>query len=373
MTETELTIRNNLIKQDKWLFFALLSLIIIGIITIFSAAAGFSGRGTDYVVRQLIIACVSLAAFTVVIAVGHEKIFEMAYQIYFIILLVLLFTIFFAPQVTGSRRWLVIAGWGLQPSEFAKVVICLGLSKYLNRNPPITIKSYIGAFLFVLPIFLLILMQPDLGSSMVFIVITLCAVFVAGAPKRYLFATIALGILALPIGWIFLKEYQKVRLLIFLDPAADPLGAGYSVMQSRITIGSGGLWGKGYLEGMQSKLHFLPEAHTDFIFSVYCEEFGFIGSLIVLTVFCFLFLRILQTGLKSRDTRSKILVTCISAWIWFQMFESIGMSMGILPVTGLPLPLLSYGGSSMVSILVALALVSSIHISNIKSYKIEAV
>ena len=372
MTETELTIRNNLTRQDRWLFFALSSLIIIGIITVFSAAAGFSGRGTDYVIRQLIIASVSMAAFTTVIAIGHEKIFEMAYQIYFIIFLVLLFTIFFAPQVMGSRRWFVIAGWGFQPSEFAKVVVCLGLSKYLNRNPPITIKSYLGALLFVFPIFLLVLKQPDLGSSMVFIVIAFSAVFVAGAPKRYLFATIALGVSVLPIAWNFLKEYQKNRLLIFLDPTADPLGAGYSVMQSRITIGSGGLWGKGYLEGMQSKLHFLPEAHTDFIFSVFCEEFGFIGSLIVLSIFCLLFLRILQAGVKSRDTRSKILVTCISAWIWFQMFESIGMSMGILPVTGLPLPFFSYGGSSMVSVLIALGLVSSIHISNIKIYKIEA-
>jgi rod shape determining protein RodA len=372
MTETELTIRNNLVKQDKWLFFALSSLIIIGIITIFSAASGFAGRGTEYVVRQLIIACVSMVAYMVVIAIGHEKIFELTYQIYFIMLLVLLFTVFFAPQVMGSRRWFVIAGWGFQPSELAKVVACLALSKYLYRNPPITIKSYLGALFFVFPIFFLILMQPDLGSSMVFIVIAFSAVYIAGSPKRYIFGTIALGISVLPIGWHFLKEYQKNRLLIFLDPAADPLGAGYSVMQSRITIGSGGLWGKGYLEGMQSKLHFLPEAHTDFIFSVFCEEFGFIGSLFILSAFCLLFFRVLQAGMRSRDTRSKILVTCISAWLWFQMFESIGMSMGILPVTGLPLPLLSYGGSSMVSVLIALGLVSSIHISNIKIYKVEA-
>jgi rod shape determining protein RodA len=140
-------------------------------------------------------------------------------------------------------------------------------------------------------------------------------------------------------------------------------------MQSRIAVGSGGLWGKGYLEGMQSKLYFLPEAHTDFIFSVFSEEFGFIGSLIILSLFCFLFFRILQAGAKSREIRSKILVTCVSAWVWFQMFQSIGMSMGLLPITGLPLPLLSYGGSSMISVLIALGLVSSIHSSNVKFYK----
>jgi rod shape determining protein RodA len=372
MTESELSIRDKLLKQDKWLFVAFSSLIFIGIITIFSAAAGFSGRGTAYVARQLFIVGVSMTAFLSVVAIGYEKIFEEIYPIYFLLIIVLLFTLLFASPIMGSKRWIVIAGWSVQPSEFAKVVVCLGLSKYLSRNPPTTIKSYIGALLFVFPVIFLVLIQPDLGSTLVFIVITFCAVFVAGSPKRYIFSTMVLGISALPIGWKFLKEYQKSRLLIFLDPAVDPLGAGYSVMQSRITIGSGGLWGKGYLEGMQSKLHFLPEAHTDFIFSVFCEEFGFVGSLIVLSLFCFLLLRICKAGIKSRDTRTKILVTSIAAWIWFQMFQSIGMSMGILPVTGLPLPLFSYGGSSMVSILIAFGLVTSIHSSNIKFYRLEA-
>ena len=372
MTETELSTRDKLLKQDKWLFAALCCLIFTGIMTIFTAAAGFSGNGIAYSSRQLFVVTVSIIAFMAVIAIGHEKIFEYAYPIYFSVVFILLFTLLFAPRSMGSHRWFTIAGWGIQPSEFSKVAVCLGLSKYLSRNPPITLKSYLGALLFVFPSAFLVFIQPDLGSTMVFIAITLTAVFVSGAHKRYIFATLVLGISFIPIGWNFLREYQKNRLLVFLDPGIDPLGAGYSVMQSRIAIGSGGLWGKGYLEGMQSKLRFLPEAHTDFIFSVFSEEFGFVGSLVILSLFCFLFIRILMAGMKSRDSRSKILVTCISAWIWFQMFESIGMSMGLLPVTGLPLPLFSYGGSAMVSVLVALGFVSSIHISNIKFYKIEA-
>ena len=369
MTETELSIRDKLSKQDKWLFAVICSLIIIGIVTIFTAASGLSGRGSFYAARQFVAGFVSIVAFMAVIVVGYEKIFEVAYPIYFFMIFVLLLTIFFAPKNMGSQRWFTIAGWSFQSSEYAKVALCLGLSKYLSRNPPVTVKSYLGAFLFVSPAVFLVLIQPDLGSAMVFVMIIMSAVFAAGAPKRYISGTIALFISFVPIGWSFLKEYQKNRLLVFLDPTIDPLGAGYNVIQSRIAIGSGGVWGKGYLEGMQSKLRFLPEAHTDFIFSVYSEEFGFVGSLIVLSLFCFLFLRILQAGIKSRDIRAKILVTCVSAWIWFQMFESIGMSMGLLPVTGLPLPLFSYGGSSMLSILTALGLVSSIHSSNTKFYK----
>ncbi|MCL2767167.1 MAG: rod shape-determining protein RodA [Synergistaceae bacterium] len=369
MTETELSIRDKLIKQDKWLLVVVCILIIIGIITIFSAESGFSGRGATYARRQFVAALVSIAVFLTVITVGCEKIFEAAYFIYFLLIFLLLLTILFAPKSMGSQRWLTLAGLSIQPSEYAKIAISLGLSKYLSRNPPLTIKSYLGVFLFASPVIILVFMQPDLGSTMVFIAITLSAVFIAGAPKRYVFGTMAFFISFIPIGWQFLKEYQKNRLLVFFDPAIDPLGAGYNAIQSRIAVGSGGVWGKGYLEGMQSKLRFLPEARTDFIFSVFSEEFGFVGSLVVLSLFCFLFLRILQAGIKSRDIRSKVLVTCVCAWIWFQMFESIGMSMGLLPVTGLPLPLFSYGGSSMVSILTALGLVSSIHSSNLKFYK----
>jgi rod shape determining protein RodA len=178
-----------------------------------------------------------------------------------------------------------------------------------------------------------------------------------------------LGALSFPFLWMFFKDYQKMRLLVFLDPTRDPLGAGYNVIQSRIAVGSGSFLGKGFLQGLQSKLRFLPEPHTDFIFSVYAEEFGFLGSALLLFFFGVVFTRMISAGMKNRDVRAKLVIAGITAWIWFQMFEGIGMSMGLMPVTGLTLPFLSYGGSSLLSLSIALGLVGSICVDSAKPYK----
>jgi rod shape determining protein RodA len=164
----------------------------------------------------------------------------------------------------------------------------------------------------------------------------------------------------LPVGWYFLKGYQKQRLMVFVDPSLDPLGAGYNVIQSRIAVGSGSIWGKGFLQGTQSKLRFLPEPHTDFIFSVFSEECGFIGGVIVLAIFSLLFWRTISIAIKTKDKQAKVMIAALTAWIWFQVFECVGMSMGLLPVTGLPLPLLSYGGSALVATSAALGLIASV-------------
>lgn len=371
MEEGALSARENLRQQDRWLLAAAICLMSIGLVSIFTAASGFSGRGMVYVARQSLAIAVSLIVLFVVVAIGYERIFKHAYVYYAITVFLLLLTVFAAPRTAGSRRWLTIGTWGIQASEFAKVTLALAMSKYLSRNPIETLGSYLGALLVAAPTIILVLIQPDLGSSIVLLAIVFIAIFISGAPQKYLWGTALTFLAALPTAWFFMKEYQRNRILVFLDPAMDPLGAGYNVIQSRIAVGSGGFWGKGFLEGMQSKLRFLPEAHTDFIFSVYSEEFGFIGALVVLFLFFFLFSRILQAGLKSRDVRAKILVGCVSAWIWFQMFESIGMSMGLMPVTGLTLPLFSYGGSSLLSILIALGIVSSVHSSNVKIYELS--
>ena len=188
---------------------------------------------------------------------------------------------------------------------------------------------------------------------------------------KYLGVLVGAGTGMLPFAWLFLRDYQKMRLLVFLDPMQDRLGSGYNVIQSRIAVGSGGLWGKGFLQGLQSKLRFLPEPHTDFIFSVYAEEFGFWGSTVLLLLFGLIFARIIKAGLRSRDIRGKFLVAGVAAWIWFQVFEGIGMSMGIMPVTGIPLPFLSYGGSSLFSLFIGLGLVSSVYAGTAKPYKLE--
>jgi rod shape determining protein RodA len=202
--------------------------------------------------------------------------------------------------------------------------------------------------------------------------VTLGILFAAGAPKKYIGTLMAIALICLPVGWHFLKEYQKLRLLVFINPYLDPLGAGYNVIQSRIAVGAGGLWGKGFLKGTQSKLYFLPEPHTDFIFSVFAEEFGFVGAVSIVALFGFLLYRLLRTAKLTKDKRAKMYIVGISAWIWFQVVESIAMSMGLAPVTGLPLPLLSYGGSSLVSISVAFAIVQSIYASTKKQYKLTS-
>lgn len=371
MTESGLSARENLKQQDRWLLAAAVCLMLIGLVSIFSAASGFTGKGTTYVIRQLVSIGVALVAFSIVVAVGYERAFKGAYIYYGITIFLLFLTLIFAQRTSGSKRWLMLGNWGIQVSEYTKITLSLAISKYLSRNPADTLGGYFGALLVGAPAILLVLIQPDLGSAIVLAAILFIALFISGTPRKYLLYTLGSGLVFLPSAWIFLKEYQKNRLLVFIDPGVDPLGAGYNVIQSRIAVGSGGLWGKGFLEGMQSKLRFLPEAHTDFIFSVYSEEFGFVGALVVLLLFAFLFYRIILAGIRSRDVRAKILAGCISGWIWFQMFESIGMSMGLMPVTGLTLPLFSYGGSSLLSILVAIGLISSVHSSNVKIYELS--
>lgn len=355
---------------DKWLFGSVVLLICWGIFCIYSAASGGTGRGMEYARRQIGWAMVACVACWTILLVGYRRFMDWAYPIYVFTLLVLLLTLFLAPKVKGAQRsWVAFGFLRFQPSEFAKISLAMVLAKYLSRYPPLSLKTFLGGLAVASPAILLILAQPDLGSALVYVVITFAALFVAGAPLKYLAAIMGAAIGMLPFAWLFLKEYQKLRLLVFIDPARDPLGAGYNVIQSRIAVGSGGFWGKGFLQGLQSKLRFLPEAHTDFIFSVYAEEFGFWGTTLLLLIFGILFTRILTAGLKNRDIRGKILVAAIASWIWFHMFESIGMSMGLMPVTGIPLPFLSYGGSSLVAISIALGLAGSVHAGSSKPYK----
>ena len=301
------------------------------------------------------------------LAIGHERLLDAAYPIFALTLLLLLVTPVLAPKVKGAQSWISVGGFRFQPSEFAKISLILMMSKFLSRHPPLNFKAFLGGLGVMSVPVLLVLMQPDAGSALVYVVIVFGMLFAAGAPMMYLGGLIGSGLAAAPFVVMFgLKEYQRMRLLVFVDPMRDPLGAGYNVIQSRIAVGSGGFWGKGFMNGLQSKLRFLPEPHTDFIFSVCSEEFGFMGDCVLLILFAVLFCRITGSGIKSRDRRAKILSAGVAVWIWFQMFESIGMSIGLMPVTGLPLPFLSYGGSSLLAIAIALGLVGSVYVEGIK-------
>ena len=362
-------LKEDLAALDKLLHGSLLLLVFLGVACIFSAGSGNAGQGGTYATRQLGWLVVSCAAYIVVLIVGYRTFMDLAYPIYALTLALLLFTLLTTPSVKGAQRWISLGIVRFQPSDFAKISLILILAKFLSRYPPLKLKTFLGGVLVGMPVLFLVLIQPDMGSALVYMVIILGVLFVAGAPMKYLFSIAGLGTAMLPMAWAFLKEYQKMRILVFLDPMRDPLGAGYNAIQSRIAVGSGSFWGKGFLQGLQSKLRFLPEPHTDFIFSVYAEEFGFWGATLLLLVFAVVFTRIIAAGLKSRDIRGKFIVAGVAVWIWFQMFESIGMSMGLMPITGLPLPFLSYGGSSLLSLSIALGLVASVYIGSVSPYK----
>lgn len=350
-------IRSNI---DLLMLFATMALFLFGIAAIYSASPNKALTFSSFAVRQLVWGGASAVVYVMVLKIGYQRFLDLAGPLFAVMVLVLVLLLTVGHTSKGSQSWFNLGFFRIQPSEMGKVVLALVLAQICFKLPPTDMKGIAVAVGLGGVMILLILLQPDLGSSLVYSVMLFAVLIAAGAPVKFL-SGIVISILAmLPAAWIFLKPYQKMRLMVFIDPTIDPQGAGYNVIQSRIAVGSGGLFGKGFLHGTQGKLHFLPEPHTDFIFSVFSEEFGFIGCLVVLILFTVLLLRMLSVAYYTRDTRGKLLTAGIVAWIWFQITESIGMSMGLLPVTGLPLPLFSYGGSSLLAVAIALALVQSV-------------
>lgn len=350
-------IRSNI---DLLMLFATIALFLLGIAAIYSASPNKAVTMSSFAVRQLVWGATSAVIYVMVLKIGYEKFLDLAGPLFGIMLAVLVLLLVVGHTSKGSQSWFNLGFLRFQPSEMGKVILALALAQVCFKLPPTDFKGIAAAVGLAGVMIVLILLQPDLGSSLVYSVMFFAVLVAAGAPVKFLSGIVVSILAMLPVAWMFLKPYQKMRLMVFLDPTIDPQGAGYNVIQSRIAVGSGGLFGKGFLHGTQGKLHFLPEPHTDFIFSVFSEEFGFIGCLIVLILFTVLLLRMLNVAYYTRDTRGKLLIAGIAGWIWFQITESIGMSMGLLPVTGLPLPLFSYGGSSLLAVAIALALVQSV-------------
>lgn len=354
---------------DLLLLLSAFALICVGLVVIYSAGGGPGTRGSMFASKQLVWTGISMIPFFIIIEKGFSKLMEWSYMIYLINLTLLVLVLFSGASVKGAQSWLSIGPFHLQPSEICKISLALVLSRHLCRYPPNKLSSFLGGLAVAAPAAILVLLQPDLGSTLVYCFMVLVALITSGTPWIYTGSLIACSLGMLPIAWNFLKGYQKLRLMVFLNPSIDPLGAGYNVIQSRIAVGSGGFLGKGFLEGLQSKLHFLPEPHTDFVFSVFAEEFGFLGTVFLLAIFGLLFCRMISIAIRAKDQRAKVFISMVAGWIWFQTVESIGMSMGILPVTGLPLPFVSYGGSSLLAIIIAIGLISSVGLSSVKMYE----
>lgn len=351
---------------DKILLVAILVILAIGLSSIYSAthAEGSETKREGIFLKQMAWIAIGLLLSLIILSIDYQKFVDMSYLFFGLNILLLLIVLFFGSTRLGAQRWVYIGGIAIQPSEFVKLTFILALSSYLGNRAKFSyrITDLVIPFILMAIPLMLIFLQPDLGTALMLIPILFAMLFVRGASVKHLLSIITVGILSTPFLWFFMKDYQKQRLSVFINPNADPLGAGYTIIQSKIAIGSGFFFGKGWLSGTQNQLNFLPERHTDFIFSVVGEEGGFIGCMILLTLYCVIIYRGLRIATSTGDTYGKILATGIVTMFAFQTIINVGMTSGFMPVVGLPLPLMSYGGSSLLTTLVALALLFNVGI-----------
>ena len=338
---------------------AVLSLCLIGLVQIYSATGG----ATRIYYTQIYGIAMGLIALLVCLSIDYRSLADKSHIIYGGIVLLLVYVLFFGAVRGGSRRWIDLGPLNLQPSEFAKATLALVLAKFFGdrqRGAPQRGDLAIAGAIALVP-FLMIVRQPDLGTAATLLPVLFAVAYVAGMPMR-IFGILALvGILVAPIAWKFaLQDYQKGRISTFLDPSQDAKGAGYQQIQARITTGSGGLSGKGFMQGTQGQLRFLPVAHNDFIFSVLAEEHGFVGVIVALGLYLFVILRSIESASLAKDRLGAYLVLGVLASFTFQVIYNIAMSAGMLPVKGLTLPLMSYGGSSMIATLAGFGLILNV-------------
>lgn len=321
--------------------------------------------------RQILWVILGLFVFFALSRMNYRRLWDATYFLYAFAVLLLLLVFILGSVRLGAQRWLKVAWFNFQPSEIVKLIMVIFLARYFSTKSASDVnlpaKSW-GAwhalvlpFLFLIVPALLIIEQPDLGSGAMVLVIFLVMLYLSGANLRHLFVFLILASLFLPVFWHFLRDYQRDRLLVFLNPNIDPLGAGYTVIQSKIAIGSGGLFGKGWLSGTQSQLFFLPEAHTDFIFASFAEERGLFGCGIILLLYYILIRCGFIIADKTQDAFGRLLAGGISSMLCIQCLVNIAMTMGLAPVVGLPLPLMSYGGSSVVVTFAGLGILANIN------------
>ncbi len=356
-----------------WVTLAFTLLIIaFSIVLLYSATAERTEGPSGMHMKQLVWAGMGLLVMFAVICVDYQTLCRYAYVWYAALLVGLLLVLLFGRVVNGSQRWLVLGPWHFQTSELAKPIIILVLARYFTEHTPSgsTLLTWrdlgLPVLVVVLP-FVLIVKQPNLSTATVLVVILGAMVATIGLQGKTLFTLLFLGVGALPVGWLFLlKEYQRARLFTLLNPQPDLLGAGYHGWQSKIAIGSGGLWGKGLLAGTQSRLSFLPERHTDFIFAVLAEEVGFVGVVLLLGLFGALLVHGFTIAYRARDRLGALVATGVVTMLAVQFFLNIGMTIGLVPIIGLPLPLMSYGGSSLLMTFLCLGMLMNVRMRRFK-------
>ncbi|PCI18704.1 MAG: rod shape-determining protein RodA [Piscirickettsiaceae bacterium] len=342
---------------DGSLLFLLLTLSAIGIIVLISAGHG----DTALMYRQAIRLCVAFSAMIFISQIPPHILKMLSPALFVLGVLLLLGVLFFGEVGKGAQRWLNLGFVRFQPSELLKLATPMMLAWYLSeRRLPPAFKHIFFATVFIAIPTLLIAKQPDLGTAILIATSGIAVLFLAGISWKLIFGiAVSIGASA-PILWSFMKEYQQRRVLTLFDPESDPLGAGYHIIQSKIAIGSGGMYGKGWMNSTQARLEFLPESSTDFIFSVFSEEFGLVGCVGLLTLYLLIFLRSIYIAIQAQDTYSRLLAGSLAFTFFVYLFVNVGMVTGVLPVVGVPLPLISYGGTSMVTLLIGFGILMSI-------------
>lgn len=354
-------------RMDWWLVAAVLTLMTLGVLFIYSA--GYRGDGlpvAPFYRRQILWVAVGTGCFLALMLIDYHRMGELSWLLYLAGLVLLVLVLLIAPVRSGASRWLPIMGFQIQPSEFAKLSTLLATAWLLSRptvdaaDPRVVLQ--VGA-LTVVP-FVLIFVEPDLGTAAVLAPIALMLLYAGGVPLKTLVFLGVLALCLLPLGWFVLDEYQKNRILVFFEPGRDVYGAGWNKLQSQIAVGSGGLTGKGFLAGTQNVLGFLPKsvAPTDFIYSVVAEEMGFAGSALVLSLYAAVILGVMRAALVSVDKFGRLLCVGVATMLFTHVFVNIAMTIGLMPITGLPLPLMSYGGSFMVTTMCGLGMVQSVYV-----------
>jgi rod shape determining protein RodA len=354
-----------LVKYFDWGLLGMTVLLgFLGLVTLYSAVTSASPTPQKiYYFKQLVWYCAGLIVMVISFLINYKLLDRWANAIYAICILLLICVLLFGKHVGGARRWLILGPLSIQPSEFVKIAVIICLARYYSKIANIrglNLRELLTPLILAAIPFFLIVRQPDLGTAMLVVLIASSMTVFVKIERRSFLYIIASCTITIPMVWFFLKGYQKKRILTFLNPELDPLGAGYHIIQSKIAIGSGMISGKGFLKGTQNALSFLPEQHTDFIFSVLAEEVGFVGSMIPLLIFMMLIIWGLNVAYRCRDPFGTILAVGISSMIFWQVFINVGMAMGLMPIVGVPLPFISYGGSSIVAMMICIGLLMNV-------------
>lgn len=350
-------------RMDWTVLLAALALCVIGLLNVYSGTRSPITGSSAVFYKQGIWICLGIVAFGVAYFTAGSLLEQLAKPLYFVSLGLLVVVLVAGKVAGGAQRWISLGGFNLQPSEFTKISLVLLLARHFADSysyQGIGLSSVGAAIGYTLAPFLLVALQPDLGTAGVFMILLAGMMVASGVRWRVLASFAAVGATVLPSLWFVMKDYQKQRILMFMDPESDPLGAGYHVIQSKIAVGSGGFLGKGYLHGTQGALRFLPEQHTDFAFAVFAEEWGFVGSAVLIALFVILVGRCFLLAARSQDRFASF--ACAGMAVIFLSHAAINLSMvcGLFPVVGIPLPFVSYGGSAMLTNMLALGVVASL-------------